>query len=120
MKNIVLIAHDNLKGKMVKWAKKHQAVLKKHKLFATGTTGKVLMDNAELKIRRFKSGPLGGDVQVGARIAEGKIDIMVFFWDPLSPQPHDVDVKALFRIATVHNIIVAINPASADILIKSL
>ena len=118
MKNIVLIAHDNLKEKMVEWAKKHHTTLKKHNLFATGTTGRVLTDRLNLKIKRFKGGPLGGDLQVGAKIAEGKIDIMIFFWDPLSPHPHDVDVKALLRIATVYDIPVAINPKTADFLIR--
>ena len=119
-KNIVLIAHDNLKENMLEWAKKNQTVLKKHNLFATGTTGKVLIGKLKLKIKRFKSGPLGGDLQVGAKISEGKIDVMIFFWDPLSPHPHDVDVKALLRIATVYDIAVAINPASANKLIKSI
>ena len=117
-KNIALIAHDNLKDKMVEWVKKHQIALKKHNLFATGTTGKILISQLKLKIKRFKSGPLGGDLQVGAKIAEGKIDTMIFFWDPLSPHPHDVDVKALIRIATVYDIAVAINPKTADFLIK--
>lgn len=118
-KNIVLIAHDNLKKNMLEWAKKNQAVLKKHNLFATGATGKGLIDKLKLKIKRFKSGPLGGDLQVGAKISEGKIDVMIFFWDPLSPHPHDVDVKALLRIATVYDIAVATNSASANFLISS-
>ena len=118
-KHIVLIAHDNLKDKMVEWAKKHQAILKKHNLFATGTTGKILTDKLNFKIKRFKGGPLGGDLQVGAKIAEGKMDVMIFFWDPLSPHPHDVDVKALLRISAVYDITVATNPTSADFIISS-
>lgn len=118
-KNIVLIAHDDLKDKMLEWAKYHKNDLAKHNLFGTGTTGKILSDFLKLKIKRFKSGPLGGDLQIGAQIADGKIDIMIFFWDPLSPHPHDVDVKALLRVAAVYDIAVATNPASADFLMSS-
>lgn len=119
-KNIVLIAHDNLKDKMVEWARLNKATLTKHNLMATGTTGKLLADNLKLKIKCFKHGPLGGDLQTGAKISEGKIDVMIFFWDPLSPHPHDVDVKALLRIAAVYDIAVATNPKSADCIINSL
>ena len=106
-KNIVLIAHDDLKELMIEWAKEHKDKLIKHNLFATGTTGKLLKKQLKLKIKLFKSGPLGGDQQVGAKIAEGKMDAMIFFSDPLSPHPHDVDVKALLRIAVVYDIPVA-------------
>jgi methylglyoxal synthase len=118
-KNIVLIAHDNLKDKMVEWARLNKSKLTRHNLMATGTTGKRLSDELKLKIKRFKSGPLGGDLQVGSKITEGKIDVMIFFWDPLSPHPHDVDVKALLRIAAVYDIAVATNPTSADHIINS-
>ncbi len=118
-KNIVLIAHDNLKDKMVEWAKLNKSKLTKHNLMATGTTGKLLSDKLKLKIKRFKSGPLGGDLQIGSKISEGKIDIMIFFWDPLSPHPHDVDVKALLRIAAVYDIPTATNPNSADFIMTS-
>lgn len=118
-KNIVLIAHDDLKDEMLLWAKEYFEELKKHNLFGTGTTGKILNDQLKLDIKRFKSGPLGGDLQTGAKIADGKIDIMIFFWDPLSPHPHDVDVKALLRIAAVYDIAVATNRTSANFLITS-
>ncbi len=118
-KNIVLIAHDDLKDEMIDWAKKNLKSLKSHNLFGTGTTGKILANELKLKIKRFKTGPLGGDQQTGAKIAEGKIDCMIFFWDPLSPHPHDVDVKALLRLAVVYDIAVATNRASADFLLSS-
>lgn len=120
MKNIALIAHDNLKSSMVEWSREHEPILKKYSLFATGTTGKRIEEEVGLKVTRFKSGPLGGDQQIGAGITEGKIDMVIFFWDPLAPHPHDVDVKALLRIAVVYDIPMACNRATANLIIKSL
>ncbi|HKJ44504.1 MAG TPA: methylglyoxal synthase [Balneolales bacterium] len=119
VKYIALIAHDNRKEDLVDWARYNRDRLSRHKLFATGTTGTMLMEKLDLKIHKFRSGPLGGDQQVGAHIAEGKIDSMIFFWDPLSPHPHDVDVKALLRISVVYNIPIACNRSSADFIISS-
>lgn len=118
-KKIALIAHDNKKPALLEWAKFNKGSLSKHELFATGTTGKIIASELGLDVTRFRSGPLGGDQQVGARIAEGKIDFVIFFWDPLEPHPHDVDVKALLRIAVVYNIPIACNRASADFIISS-
>lgn len=120
MKTLALIAHDNLKDNMVLWAKRHHKELAQFKLCATGTTGKRIEDEVALQITKFKSGPLGGDQQIGAGIAEGKIDGVIFFWDPLSPHSHDVDVKALLRIAVVYNIPMACNEKTADILITGM
>lgn len=120
MKAIALIAHDNLKDNMVAWATKYTPELNRFSLFATGTTGKRIEDEVGLKITRFKSGPLGGDQQIGAGIAEGKIDAVIFFWDPLAPHPHDVDVKALLRIAAVYDIPMACNEKTANLIIKGL
>jgi methylglyoxal synthase len=119
-KNIALIAHDNLKINMVAWAKRHSADLAKFSLFATGTTGKRIEEEVGLSVTKFKSGPLGGDQQIGAGIAEGKIGAVIFFWDPLAPHPHDVDVKALLRIAVVYNIPMACNEETANLIIKGL
>jgi len=119
-KDIVLVAHDNFKPAMVDWVKKHQGKLSQAKLFATGTTGALIETSSGLPVVKFKSGPLGGDQQIGARIAEGGVDLMIFFWDPLAPHPHDVDVKALLRIAVVYDIPFACNRASADLLMESL
>ena len=117
-KTIALIAHDNLKASMIEWAKTHHAKLSTFLIVATGTTGKKLEDEAKLTIKKYKSGPLGGDQQIGAGIAEGRIDAVIFFWDPLAPHPHDVDVKALLRIAVVYNIPMACNEATANLLIQ--
>lgn len=118
-KNIALIAHDNKKNDLVEWAKNHKDILARHHLFGTGTTSKVVSENTGLPVRGYKSGPLGGDQQIGAKIAEGKIDIMIFFWDPLTAQPHDPDVKALLRIAVMYGTPVAMNKTSANYLITS-
>jgi methylglyoxal synthase len=118
-KRIALIAHDHLKPALVEWARQHIDILREHDLYATGTTGSRLEKELGLKVTRFLSGPMGGDQQVGARIAERAIDMMIFFWDPLEPQPHDVDVKALLRIAVLYDIPIANNRASADFLISS-
>jgi methylglyoxal synthase len=120
MKRIALIAHDNLKPNLVQWVKQHHSVLLKHELFATGTTGLKIEEATSLKVHRYKSGPLGGDQQIGAGIAEGKIDMVIFFWDPLAPHPHDVDVKALLRIAVVYNVPMACNESTATLLLSSL
>ena len=118
-KRLALVAHDNKKDDMVAWASAHRDLLAKHMLFATGTTGLVLERELGLKVIRLQSGPLGGDQQIGARISENEINFLVFFWDPLEAQPHDPDVKALLRMATVWNIPVATTPASADFMITS-
>lgn len=118
-KRIALIAHDNRKADMLEWARFNRGTLARHELFGTGTTGGLIAEALDLPVHRFLSGPLGGDQQVGAWLAEGRLDIVVFFWDPLQPQPHDVDVKALLRIAVVHNCPIACNRATADFLLSS-
>lgn len=118
-KRIVLIAHDERKQDLLDWARFNRGTLMRHELHATGTTGSLVGDLLGLQVARFLSGPLGGDQQVGAGIAEGRLDMVVFFWDPLRPQPHDVDVKALLRIAVLHNTPIACNRATADFLLSS-
>jgi len=118
-KNIALIAHDNKKHDMVSWCKEHKAELLNHKLYATGTTGMIIEQETSLPIQKLISGPLGGDQQVGSLITEGAVDVLIFFWDPFEPMPHDPDVKALLRIAAVWNIPIACNHSSADFLIAS-
>jgi methylglyoxal synthase len=118
-KTIALIAHDNKKKDLLEWARYNRGTLAAHKLVATGTTGALLEADLGLRIQKVRSGPLGGDQQIGAMIVEGDIDLVVFFWDPLEPHPHDVDVKALLRIAVVYNIPIACNRSTADFLISS-
>jgi methylglyoxal synthase len=118
-KRIALIAHDNRKADLLDWARYNRGTLGRHELFATGTTGSLLASELDLEITRFESGPLGGDQQVGAGIVEGRVDFVIFFWDPLEPQPHDVDVKALLRIAVVYNTPIACNRATADFVLSS-
>ncbi len=118
-KKIALVAHDNRKEVLLEWVKKNKKILVKHKLYATGTTGKLIQKELGVKVTRFHSGPLGGDQQIGAKIAEGKLDILIFFWDPLSQLPHDPDIKALLRISVLWNIPTACNRATADFMMSS-
>jgi methylglyoxal synthase len=118
-KKIALVAHDNKKVEMIEWAKFNRNLLAKHKIFATGTTGRLLEEVLGIEVRKLQSGPLGGDQQIGALIVDGEIDSMIFFWDPLEPMPHDTDIKALLRMAAVWNIPIACNRSTADFMISS-
>jgi methylglyoxal synthase len=118
-KRIALIAHDNCKADLLDWARYNRDTLAAHELYATGTTGRILSAQLGLDITCYRSGPLGGDQQVGAGIVEGKVDFVIFFWDPLEPHSHDVDVKALLRIAVVYNVPIACNRSTADFMLSS-
>jgi methylglyoxal synthase len=118
-KNIALIAHDNEKQKLIEWCAENSAVLSKHNLCGTGTTSRLITEKTGLIVKGYNSGPLGGDQQIGAKIVEGRIDVVIFFSDPLTAQPHDPDVKALLRIAQVYDIPIANNKATADFIISS-
>lgn len=118
-KSIALIAHDNKKPELIAWCEENKEILKKHFLCGTGTTARMITDKTNLPVRGYNSGPLGGDQQIGAKIVEGKVDLVIFFSDPLTAQPHDPDVKALLRIAQVYDIPIANNKATADFIIKS-
>ena len=117
-KMIALIAHDGKKHEMVNWALQHNDALKEYKLCGTGTTARLIAEATGLDVKGYLSGPLGGDLQIGAKMAEKAIDMVVFFWDPLSAQPHDPDVKALLRIAVVYDIPIATNRATANLMIS--
>lgn len=118
-KHIALIAHDNMKESLIEWCAEHSQMLARHFLCGTGTTARLINERTSLPVTAYLSGPLGGDQQIGAQVAEGHIDIIVFFSDPLTAQPHDPDVKALLRIAQVYDVPIANNRATADFIISS-
>jgi methylglyoxal synthase len=120
VKRIALVAHDNKKADLIDWAKYNKQVLTQHLLIATGTTGRLLEEALDTPVFKLLSGPLGGDQQLGAMIAEGKLDMIIFFWDPMEAQPHDSDVKALLRVAVAYNIIIACNRTTADFVLTSI
>lgn len=118
-KKIALIAHDNKKFELVEWVERNKEIIGYHELFATGTTGTLIEESLHLPVQKFQSGPLGGDQQIGALIVEGKIDLLIFFWDPMEALPHDPDIKALLRIGAVWNIAIACDRATADFMVSS-
>ena len=118
-KRIALVAHDQRKDDLVSWVKYNVEPLSRHELYGTGTTGEIISRRCSLEVHRLKSGPLGGDQQLGAMIANGELDLLIFFWGPMTSQPHDVDVKALLRMSVLYNIPVACNRSSADFIISS-